>query len=898
MRYFVIWIALLLAMSAAVAQQAPTPTPEQLQMLQSLPAGQRADLLEQLGLEGSFVSGDEALDFPELTRPREDEVVEEIPRVTGDETIIVSFVTEAFDEEAEELLDSMPALAALEGTRAYKLSPSGELLLPGVATIALSGLSDEQIALRLSAEPALSIYEATAQILPLTPTGVAALDYFGYELFSDVPTSFAPATDVPVPTDYVMGPGDQLRIQFFGKENSSFDAVVTRDGEINLPEIGPLPVAGLTFNATRKEIIDQVSEQKIGVRASVSMGELRSIRIFVLGDVNRPGSYTVSGLSSMTNALFLSGGVKTSGSLRNVQLKRSGQLVGTLDLYDLLLRGNTRGDRRLLPGDVIFVPPVGVRVGIEGEVGRPAYYELESATTAEELVRLAGGMTPLAYAPSGRIERVTGRGDRRIVDADLSTEAGRKVAVQDGDVLRIFPILDRLDDSVELMGHVRRAAQYQWSAGLRLTDLLPSPVLLKPQADAGYILIRREPTDDARIELLSADLNAAIAAPNTEANPLLRPRDQIIAFETGPTRGAVLADILKQIESQSNDGGDVRRVSVGGSVHAEGDYPLEAGMRVSDLIRAGGGFTESAFLSEAELTRYVVGDDGARRTMLMNIDLGAILAGDAFADELLLPYDYLAIREVPEWRGQETVMIGGEVRFPGVYPIKRGESLISVIERAGGLTELAFVDGSVFTRELLKEREEEQIDILISRLEADLTALALQSAQMDGDTQQAFAFGQGLLSQLRESEATGRLVIDLASVLAKERGSDRDITLRDGDTLLIPQLTQEVTVIGEVQYATSHIYDENLDRDDYVGRSGGLASKADAKRIYVVRANGQVVASDGTRWLRRVGGTEIRPGDTIVVPIDADRIAPLTLWSSVTQIVFNLAVAVAAVNSF
>lgn len=903
MRQLFLILLLIVACANAKAQNLPTPTPEQLQLLQTLPEGQRKALLEELGLPSGTTSNGRSLEFPPLTRPAgeqadlADEEDEEL-RVTGGETLIVSFDTDELEPAELEELETQPALSALAGTRTYELTASGELLLPGVASIVLAGLTDEEITRRLGAEPTLAVFEIEAQILPLAPTGVDALEYFGYELFSDVPTTFAPATDVPVPAEYVMGPGDELRIQLFGKENDSITAIVSRDGDINLPDIGPVSVAGLTFNDARQEIIDRVAEQKIGVRASVTIGELRSVRIFVLGDVTRPGSYTVSGLSTMTNALFLSGGVKKTGTLRGVQLKRNGRLVGTLDLYDLLLRGDTSGDRRLLPGDVIFVPPVGVRVGVEGEVVRPAYYELESATTAAEMIRLAGGATPMAYLPSGRIERVSDRGDRQIIDADLTSDAGKQVRVRDGDVLRLFPILDRLDDSVELMGHVRRPAQYQWTNGLRLTDLLPSPALLKPQADLGYVLIRREPNADARIEVLSADLNAALAAPSSDANPLLLPRDQVITFEVGPSRGKQMADVLKELERQANDGGDVRKVSVGGQVHATGDYPLEAGMRISDLLRAGGGFTSSAFLTEAELTRYVVGEDGSRRTTLITVDLDSLLAGDALADELLMPYDYLNIREIPEWRGQETVSIEGEVRFPGVYPIKRGETLTSVIQRAGGLTDLSFVDGSVFTRDILKQREEEQIDILISRLEADLGALALQSAQLDGDAQQAFAFGQGLLSQLRESKATGRLVIDLGGVLSTAPGSARDITLKDGDRLLIPQLTQEVTVIGEVQYATSHIFDPDLDRDDYVGRSGGLTGKADAKRIYVVRANGQVVASSGAKWLRRVGGTDIRAGDTIVVPIDADRIAPLTLWSSVTQIVYNLAVAVAAVNSF
>ncbi|MEM6808735.1 MAG: SLBB domain-containing protein [Pseudomonadota bacterium] len=895
-------VAFLLSAEMAIAQ-VPTPTPEQLQLLQSLPADQRAELLEELGI-GQNATGDGSVpDFPQLTRPVGEDVLEtegdpEPSRISGGETLIITFGADLLEADALAALQSQPELNALIGTRTWVLTADGELMLPGVASVSLAGLDADDITRRLDAEPALSQFEITAQILPLAPVGVDALDYFGYDLFSEVPTTFAPATDVPVPVDYVMGPGDQVTIEYFGKENRTIRAAVTRDGSVVMPEIGPLSVAGLTFDAARAEIINRVAEQKIGVRASVTMGELRSIRIFILGDVNRPGSYTVSGLSTMTNALFLSGGVSTTGSLRNVQLKRSGEVVSRLDLYDLLLRGDTRNDRRLLPGDVIFVPPVGARVGVEGEVTRPAYYELISATTASELVRLAGGLTPMAFAPSGRIERISGQGDRQIVDANLATETGRDVRLRDGDVLRVFPVLDRLDNSVELVGHVRRPAQYQWHDGLRLTDLIPSPALLRPRADINYVLIRRELNDEGRIEVISANLEAALDAPGTNADPELRPRDRLIAFENGPARGADLNAVLEEIRVQATDGLRLQAVSVGGQVRAPGDYPLERGMRVSDLVRAGGGFRDAAFLGDAELTRYIVGEDGSRQTRLIRIDLEAILSGDTMSDEQLQPYDYLNIREIPEWRGQETVAVEGEVRFPGTYPIKRGETLVSVIQRAGGLTELSFPDGSVFTREVLKQREEEQIDVLISRLEADLAALALQGAQLSPDAQQAFALGQSLLGQLRQSRATGRLVIDLGLVLSGGEGAASDIVLKDGDMLLIPQLTQEVTVIGEVQYATSHLFNGELDRDDYISRSGGLTGKADDKRIYVVRANGQVVAGTTTAWLRRVGGTEIRPGDTIVVPIDADRIAPLTLWSSVTQIVYNLAVAVAAVNSF
>ncbi|MEL7298112.1 MAG: SLBB domain-containing protein [Pseudomonadota bacterium] len=827
--------------------------------------------------------------------PRELEEEQEAVIGPGD-TLVISFVLDSENSEIDE--DSLePTLLDLVGSRAFELDDGGGLLLPGITTVLLGGLDDEQAALRLNAVPELSVFTISVRRLPLRPTGVDSLDYFGYELFDNAPTTFAPATDVPVPSGYVVGPGDELIIQFFGNENDEYRVFVTRDGDVNLQDIGPVTVAGLTFQATRELIVERVAEQKIGVRAAVTLGELRSIRVLVLGDVNEPGSYVVSSLSTMVNALLVSGGIRESGTLRDVQLKRNGRIVGRLDFYDLLLNGDTRNDRQLMPGDVIFVPPVGPRIAVDGEVERPAFYELRGKTSVADVIRTAGGLTSLAMASTGRIERITDSGDRKIVDAGIGTPSADQLLMEDGDVLRVFPVLDRLESSVELVGYFRRLTSFQWQEGLRLTDIVPSVTALKSRADLGYLLIRRERSNDGTVEVLSADINSALASPNSEENPLLMPRDQVYAFPMGPSRGSALQELLGDLDRQSIEGDPVPKVSIAGQVRSEGEYPLEVGMRVSDLLRAGGGFTASAYLETAELTRQIITEGGARRTTLIEIDLARVLSGDPLADEQLQPYDYLNIREVPEWREQETIQLLGEFRFPGTYPIKRGETLGSVIARAGGLTDLSFPDGAVFTRELLKQREEEQIQTLISRLEADLASLALQTAAVSGDgTQQAFVFGQNLLAQLRESEATGRLVIDLNSVLSTE--SRADIRLRDGDILYVPQTVQEVTVIGEVQYATSHLFGEDLDREDYIARSGGLTSKADGKRIYVVRANGQVVANSGSSWLRRVGGTEIRPGDTIVVPIDADRMAPLTLWSSVTQIVYNLAIAVAAVNSF
>jgi protein involved in polysaccharide export with SLBB domain len=314
-------------------------------------------------------------------------------------------------------------------------------------------------------------------------------------------------------------------------------------------------------------------------------------------------------------------------------------------------------------------------------------------------------------------------------------------------------------------------------------------------------------------------------------------------------------------------------------------------MRITDLVRAGGGLSDAAYSAEAELTRYAIVGGEFRQTELIPVNLTAALAGDAAANVPLAAYDYLNIKQISRWGNQEEVTLQGEFVFPGTYPIRPGEPLSSVIARAGGLTEFAFVQGSVFTRADLRETQREQAQQEARRLEADLASLALS----DPDSE-ALSSGEALLEQLRNYEATGRQVIYLDELIAGDL--DRDIILRGGDQLTVPEIRQEVMVLGEVQFQTAHTFSARLSRDDYVERSGGTTRRADEARILIVRANGDVETDKGSGWFRRGGGSEIRPGDTIFVPLDIERVRPLTLWTSVTQIVYNLAIAAAAVNSF
>jgi protein involved in polysaccharide export with SLBB domain len=781
----------------------------------------------------------------------------------------------------------------------YKLNRFGVLELPGLPSVPVAGLTASEATKRLGADPDLNDYFVALTLMRVQPGGPEALKPFGYDLFEGSPSTFAPVSDIQVPIDYLVGPGDTLEIQIFGTESSRYELTVQRDGRINFPKLGPIQVGGMTFDSARDLIQQRVAKQMIGTQVGVTMGDLRSIRVFVLGEAEKPGSYTVSGLSTMTNALFVSGGVKTIGSLRNIQLKRNGRLVTTLDLYDLLLHGDTSGDKQLMPGDVIFIPPIGNTVSVYGAVQRPAIYELKGEKTAGQAIDIAGGLLPDADAKLGQLERILPSQLHQMRNIDLTVPESRNTLLANGDKLDIPAIRPTLENSVELTGYVYRPGQFQYHAGMRLTDVLGSFGELRPNADPHYIMIRRIKPPEDTVEVISADLRHALAARGSAADPELRPRDKLYVFNLSASRERILEPIIRDLQLQANPDVPEQLVSIDGRVKAPGKYPLEPKMHVSDLIRAGGSLEDAAYRGKAELTRYAVVDGDARKTELISVDLAAIWHGDAAADLLLQPYDVLVIKPIPMWAEPGTIVVKGEVRFPGTYPIHEGETLHSVLERAGGFTSDAFPYGTVYIREELKKREKDQLELLANRLQSDLAALSLQAVAGSafsgngGGGQSAsagLAIGQQLLGQLRSAKPVGRLVIDVEGVYKGKAGGPDDVVVKDGDKLLVPKTTQEITILGEVQSPTSHVFQAGLTRDDYIAKSGGATQKADRKRIYVVRANGDVISGGRSGWFRRSQSVDIRPGDTIVVPLDTERVPLLPLWQAITTIIYNLAI--------
>jgi len=779
----------------------------------------------------------------------------------------------------------------------YQLSRDGVLTLPGFAPIALAGLTERLATLRLGVEPALKDLFIRVTKLPLTKVGVTALKPFGYDLFDHPISTFAPTTNVPVPAGYIVGAGDELDIQLYGNRNGILKLTVGRDGLVSVPELGPVSVAGQTFASAQAQLESRIERQLTGVHASVTMGDTRTIRVFVLGDAKQPGSYTISGLGTITAALFAAGGVQPIGSLRNIQLKRHGELVRRLDLYDMLIRGDTTDDAKLLPDDVIFIQPIGPTVTVDGEVHRPAIYEVRNEASVADVVQLAGGLTPEADTAKLALTRIDASLHRVVLQVDLTAAAARAEPVRNGDSLRVSRLRPTLDAGIVVQGYVYTPGAFAYHAGMRLTDVLRSVDDLKPNADLHYILIRRELPPDRRITVLSADLAAALNDPDSAANLQLMARDRVMIFDLQSSRDRVIRPLLDDLKLQANISLPDAVVRIDGRANVPGEYPLETGMTVRDLIRAGGGLSDAAYGGSAELTRYQVVNGESRRTEVIQVDLAAILRGEPGANLQLAPFDSLSIKEVQAWTDQESIVLRGQVSFPGTYSVKPGETLKSVLLRAGGLTRYAFAKGAVFTRRELREREQKELDMLAVRLQNDIAFVALQGTVANqGGAAGALSVGQSLLTQLRQARAVGRLVISLPPLLRSPVGSPYDVVLRDGDELIVPKAEQEVTVIGEVQTVTSHLYRPGLSRDDYIAMSGGETVRADRGRIYVVQADGSVVGHAGARWFR-TSSAQIEPGDTIVVPLNAEHMPPLPLWQAVSQILYNVAIAVLAVHT-
>ena len=747
------------------------------------------------------------------------------------------------------------------------------------------------------AQPGQVLVQTVAPQPPIKkPPTAVELKYkrFGEDLFNREVSTFAVTDDALVPNDYRLGPGDEVRIMLYGKDNNEHLLEIDRNGEILLPRVGALVVAGLRFEDARAFIQQRVKNNLVGVEANISLGRMRAISVFMAGEVQVPGAYSVSALSTVSQVLFVSGGMTNIGTLRNIQVKRGGATIATFDTYDLLLRGDAGQDVRLQSGDVVFVPPYERLAIIEGEVKRPMAYELLGHETAVQLVFMAGGFTRDAYPAAAVLLRKSQGQNLAVVKNINLLDIEQSVALVDGDRLRVPQAADTYENAITIKGAAVRPGIYAWSAGTRVSSLLRSVKSdLLPTVDLNYALIIREKNPRLEIIVKQFNLGDAMLNPGTDLDLALEPRDQLILFELVDleSRTTLLEPIIGKLRAQAKQGEPVQVVSISGAVKAPGEYPLEQGDRAFGLVRAAGGFKDSAFLAAAELRRIIDAVSGSVDLEYSELSFEAFGQLADANNVLLQSRDHITVRDIPDWNPGELVEVRGEVRFPGDYLIRRGETIAEIIARAGGLTEDAFPQGAIFTRVEIARLENERAAELAGTIRANVATSMLTQETRSVD----FAEISSITETLQNFEGKGRLLVDLDKALAGVAG--QNLVLADGDRLTIPQKSLTVSIIGQVRRQGTHVFQSDYDVKDYVSLAAGMTSRADKKAMYIVKANGAVMSAK-TSWLKFSNPQQqLAPGDTIVVPVNNRYKDSLSAWRDITQIMYQSAVALAAVIS-
>lgn len=686
------------------------------------------------------------------------------------------------------------------------------------------------------------------------------LPIFGADLFNGVPSTFAPVTDVPVSPGYLIGPGDELNLQLSGQVNQQLTLTVDRTGAVSIPGIGSVSVAGIRFGDLPALLNRQFGRIYRNYTLNVNLGSLRTIQVFVTGQARRPGSYTISSLSTLLNAIFASGGPLPQGSLRDIQVIRGGAAVTHFDLYDLLLHGDKSHDIPLVSGDVIFIPVVGPQVAIDGSVNNPAIFELKGPTTVAQALHLAGGENAVAAGTSIRLERIYEHSMRSVQDVALN--AGRTNLLENGDVLSVGAVLERFRDAVTLRGNVANPGRYVWHAGMRLSELFPN-----------------------RESLITRNYWR-------QRNAL----GQIIADYAAPQPGALELHGNQTDRNAAN--GDARSTSPseagGSSVAAALTANTSPFGPQTDVVLSAPDIDWSYAVIERQNPETLT-------TSLIPFNLGRlVLEGDQSQNLELLAGDVVTIFSkadihVPITQQTRFVRLEGEFAAAGVYSVQPGETLRGLLRRVGGFTPDAYLYGSEFTREATRRVERQRLQEYADQLEAQIAATTSsnQARAVSAADQQAAAASQAgaqaAVARLRNLQPIGRIVLDLKP---NSVGVDAvpDIELQDGDRFVVPNIPTSVMVEGQVYNANAFLYVQGQRARAYLRRAGGPDRQADRKRIFILRADGSVVS----RQYADVDKALILPGDTIVVPPVIDRRAGFQRIVDIAQILGNVGLSAAA----
>lgn len=692
------------------------------------------------------------------------------------------------------------------------------------------------------------------------------LKRFGSEVFVNRPgtTHLSDARglgtplDVPLGPDYVVGPGDTLKIDLWGGVTQSISRTVDPDGSILLPEAGSVELAGLPLGKVQSLIEGALTDQFRNAQVAVTVSRLRSVRVYVVGDVQRPGGYDISSLSTPLSALYAAGGPTQAGSFRMLLHYRGSQLVEEVDLYDFLLHGIRKHGARFESGDTLLVPPAGALVAIDGAVKRPAIYELKGHTaTLAEVMADAGGITAAASLSHITVDRIDANHLRETV-AVPDRESGNPLAtveaiaaftVRDGDRIHIEPILPYSQRSIYLAGHVVRPGRLPYSDGMRLSDVLRSDRDVLPEpADHGEI-VRLVPPD-LHAEIIDFNVSDVLEG---HANVKLQPYDTIRVFGRYQV--------------------DAPTVTISGEVLRPGTYPMSVDMTAAQLVRMAGGFKRDALLASADLTSYKVENGNRVIENVSTVPIGAAVDGtESNADVPLKPGDTLAVHQISNWNDiGESVTIDGQVKYPGSYGFKEGDRLSSVLRRAGGFLPTAYPTGAVFIRDQVRDLQQKSRDQLIRQIETNSAAARLSPSLSGANGGTALQLIQAqqtqVISSLKSHPPSGRMVIHISADIYKWANTPADIELRRGDVLTIPKQPGFVLITGQVYNATALSFTPGKSAEWYLRRAGGTSAAADRKEIFIIRANGTLVGRHSGGWFDgEVLSTKLNPGDVVVVP--------------------------------
>lgn len=678
------------------------------------------------------------------------------------------------------------------------------------------------------------------------------LPVFGRQLFDQVPATFAPMDRVPVPANYVLGAGDELLIRVWGKIDLQARVSVDRNGQIFVPKIGALRVAGIRYDQLESYIHSAIANLYKDFELNVTMGQLRSIQIFVLGNARQPGVYTVSSLSTLVTALFASGGPSATGSMRRIELRRGAQVVTDFDVYDMLRNGDKSHDAQLLPGDVIYIPAVGPQVAVLGSITEPGIYELKGDTSVYSIVKTAAGLSNLASLDRALLERVENHGSRQVDEFALN-ELGLQRQLKDGDILRLFPISPKFENAVILRGNVALPGRYLWHHGMRVSDLIPNreALLTRDYWNQQNFMGRTIPDDT----------NPPSESPASRTNPSVR-------------------------DSPSN--ANTELYEDGRSVSPLGPNSAYRGPREHwDQPNISARITHTDVMTDIDQASADINwdyaaierrDDQDLSTRIVAFNLGNAINNPSSADnQALRAGDIITIYSrkdipLPQDKHPAFVRVGGEVNAPGVYRVNSGETLRELVARAGGLTSHSYLYASQLSRVSTRLAQEVQLRLSTAQMQRDLSARyanASSLAPANAAQQQAqLSAQQAVIDRLSEVHPTGRIVLDMKPT-ANSVGDIPEFPLEDGDSYLVPARLGTVQVTGAVYNENAFRYETRKRLSAYLKDAGGPTRQADGRRIFLIRADGTVVPRQGhgSLW----GGSNFEnltllPGDAIIVP--------------------------------